>query len=101
MRTENIVRNLMPILKSKPVSISTVPVSPADDRRERMMKYSLAMGVRMVCIFACFFVQGWWLLIPALGAILLPYFAVIVANETGNRSRSIGETPGGVLVVRS
>lgn len=47
------------------------------------------MGIRMVCIIACFFVTGWWLLIPALGAIFLPYFAVIIANESGNRNQTI------------
>jgi len=26
------------------------------------------------------FVHGWWMIIPALGAIFIPYFAVIVAN---------------------
>jgi hypothetical protein len=46
-----------------------------------MLKYSLAMGVRLVCIGACFFTPGWWLLAPALGAVLLPYFAVVLANS--------------------
>lgn len=45
-----------------------------------MIKYSIAMGIRMVCIVLMLFVQGWWLLVCAAGAILLPYFAVVVAN---------------------
>lgn len=46
-----------------------------------MIKYSIAMGVRIVCIGLCFVTPGWWLLLPATGAILLPYFAVLVANQ--------------------
>jgi len=64
----------------KPQSITTLPPSPADDRRARMIKYTVAMGVRVVCIVALLFVDGWWLLACALGAIVLPYFAVIIAN---------------------
>lgn len=45
-----------------------------------MVKYSLAMGIRMVCIILCFFVQGWWLLIMVIGALVLPYIAVVLAN---------------------
>lgn len=45
-----------------------------------MIKYTLAMTIRMVCIIAMLFVQGWWLIVCAAGAIALPYFAMIVAN---------------------
>ena len=46
-----------------------------------MLKYGISMAIRMVCIVAMLFVSGWWLLICALGAIFLPYFAVIIANQ--------------------
>jgi hypothetical protein len=62
-----------------------------------MLKYSLAMGIRLACIGACFLVSGWWLLLPALGAVLLPYFAVVLANSVAP-SRSRGpERPGAVV----
>ena len=50
-----------------------------------MVKYSIAMGVRLVCIFVCFLVPGYWIILPALGAIVLPYVAVVLANVS-NRS---------------
>ena len=61
-------------------SITALPKSPEDDRRSRMAKYLIAMAIRVVCIAMCFFVSGWWLAFFALGAIVLPYFAVILAN---------------------
>ena len=64
-----------------PHSITALPVAPEAERRTRMLKYSMAMGVRIVCIGLCFVTPGWWLLLPATGAVLLPYFAVVVANQ--------------------
>ncbi|WP_240694717.1 DUF3099 domain-containing protein [Cryobacterium sp. SO1] len=71
-------------------SITTLPLSPDEERRRRMIKYTVTMGIRMVCIVLMLFVQGWWLLVCALGAILLPYFAVIAANvHTDQRSQAV------------
>jgi predicted tellurium resistance membrane protein TerC len=61
-------------------SITSLPRSPDQDRHSRMIKYSVAMGIRVVCIALCLFVQGWWLIVFAIGAITLPYFAVVIAN---------------------
>ena len=38
------------------------------------------MGLRLVCLFLCFVVPGWWVLIPAAGVIVLPLIAVALAN---------------------
>ena len=65
---------------NKPVSITTLASSPDADRRARMVKYSITMGIRFVCIIAMLFVEGWWLVLCAAGAIVLPYFAMIIAN---------------------
>jgi len=62
-------------------SITSLPVAPEVERKSRMIKYSIAMGVRIACIGLCFVTPGWWLLLPATGAVLLPYFAVLVANQ--------------------
>ena len=61
-------------------SITSLPASPDEERHQRMIKYSLAMGVRMVCIILVFFVEGWWQLIMIIGALVLPYIAVVLAN---------------------
>lgn len=67
-------------MKKKLQSATSLPLSPDEERRIRMIKYTLAMTIRMVCIIAMLFVQGWWLIVCAAGAIALPYFAMIVAN---------------------
>ncbi len=75
-------------------SITSLPRSPQDDRRARMIKYSLAMGIRMICLLSLLFVQGWWLFVMAAGAILLPYVAVVLAN-VGTAPGVGAETPSG------
>jgi len=50
-----------------------------------MIKYSIAMGIRLVCILACFVVPGYWIIIPVIGAVVLPYIAVVLANVTDSR----------------
>ena len=84
----------------KQQSITTLPLSPEEERRRRMIRYSITMGIRMVCIVMMLFVQGWWLLVCALGAILLPYFAVIAANVHGNAGGGTVLRPGAVAVIQ-
>lgn len=70
----------------KQPSITTLPPSPDDERRSRMRKYTIAMSVRMVCILLIFVVPGWWVWFFAIGAIVLPYIAVVLANVGDGRS---------------
>jgi len=80
-------------------SITTLPLSPDEERRRRMIRYSVTMGIRMVCIVMMLFVQGWWLLVCALGAILLPYFAVIAANVHSDQRSQAVLRPGAVALL--
>lgn len=84
----------------KQQSITSLPPSPEAERRARMIKYSVAMGIRMVCIVLMLFVHGWWLLLCAAGAILLPYFAVVVANVHGGAPAGTVVRPGAIEVYR-
>ena len=63
-----------------------------------MIRYGIAMGIRVACVIVCFFVHGWWLLLPLAGAVLLPYVAVVVAN-VGARTGGIVERPGSIVRV--
>lgn len=45
-----------------------------------MMQYSLAMGIRMVCLILIFVVDGWFKLLMVAGAVFLPWIAVVLAN---------------------
>ncbi len=83
----------------QPQSITSLPESPDVDLRRRTTRYLIAMGVRVVCILLCFFVQGWWLVLPILGAVILPYVAVVVANAAQNRGGQVLR-PGSAALVR-
>lgn len=83
---------------AKPPSITSLPRSADDDRRSRMLRYSITMGIRLVCIIACFFTPGWWLIIPAAGAIVLPYIAVVVANVSDRSGASVERPPSSQIV---
>lgn len=84
---------------AKPTPITSLPPSPDDDRRGRMLRYSVAMTIRVICIFACLVTPGWWMIIPAIGAIVLPYIAVVVANISVRPSGTM-ESPDPRSVVR-
>ena len=75
-------------------NITTVASS---DRSKRMWQYSLSMSIRLVCIGLCFVVEGWFILIPLAGAILLPYVAVVNANTKGITKDTV-ESPHKPLV---
>ena len=85
---------------NEPQSITSLPESPDDERKRRMINYGIAMGIRVVCVILCFFVHGWWLLVPLVGAIFLPYIAVVLANTHGGTGGRV-ERPGGLVRVGS
>jgi hypothetical protein len=78
-------------------TITTLPPSPEAERRARMIKYTIAMSIRVLCIFLMLFAQGWWLVVCAAGAIVLPYIAVVLAN-VGGGEQGVPERPGGLVV---
>ena len=86
-------------MRTKPTAITELPPSPDADRRARMIRYSVAMGIRMVCIVLCVVIPDWWRLIPAVGAIVLPYFAVVIANNASRRVTGPVQRPGSVVPV--
>lgn len=82
----------------QPQSVTELPESPEQEHRRRVFQYTLAMSIRVVCVLACIWVRGWWLLIPAAGAIFLPYVAVVLAN-VGSRRRGRVERPDEQLLM--
>jgi hypothetical protein len=65
--------------------VTEAPQSRAAEIGQRERRYLLMMGIRVVCfvVTVVMFVThaGWLTVIPAVGAIALPYFAVVVANS--------------------
>jgi hypothetical protein len=64
--------------------VTQARTSMTDDINYRQRRYLLMMGVRAVCfvIAVVMFINhlGWLTVIPAVGAIFIPYFAVVFAN---------------------
>jgi Protein of unknown function (DUF3099) len=71
-------------------SVTGLPASLEDDRRRRMRRYLLSMGIRTACFILAvvalgvlhWTVVGWGLVIAA---VILPYIAVVVANAKWSR----------------
>lgn len=81
-------------------TITSLPPAPVDERHGRMVRYSVSMGIRMACIIIIFFVPGWWRLLPAIAAVVLPYIAVVLANAGHDGTPGEVERPGGVELYR-
>ncbi len=67
-------------------SITDARTPHSDEVRGRMIKYSISMGIRLVCLVLVFFVEGWLQWVVIAGAVVLPYFAVIFANGGSDTS---------------
>ena len=79
-------------------SVTSVDVSPDEDRRGRILRYTIAMSIRFVCVILAVLVHGWLMWLFFAGAILLPYFAVVIANVQGSGSKS--KTPHTAVVAK-
>jgi uncharacterized membrane protein YdbT with pleckstrin-like domain len=73
--------------KDEVFSVTGLPMSRQDDRRGRMRRYLLSMGIRTLCFVLAvvalgvlhWTVVGW---ICVIAAVILPYIAVVIANAT-------------------
>jgi hypothetical protein len=61
--------------------ITTAPESHATDLGRRRRKYIISMSIRLICVVLLFLVpKGWWSILIAIGAVVIPYVAVVDAN---------------------
>ena len=72
---------------AKPQSVTSLDISPEQERRSRFVKYAIAMTVRVICLLLGVVVKGWFMWVCFAGAILLPYFAVVIANTQGSSGK--------------
>lgn len=71
-------------------SLTSLPVSPTEERQTRLGQYLIAMLLRLVCLFLCFITPGWWILLPVAGVVILPLLAVGFANVVDSqKSKSL------------
>lgn len=67
-------------------SITSAPEPLADDQSRRMTRYLVQMGIRVVCFLgAIFLADGWLRWVLVVGAVVLPYSAVLFANAGRDR----------------
>jgi Protein of unknown function (DUF3099) len=77
-------------------TITTAAPSHTADINARTKRYLFMMGIRIVCFILAVWVPGWPKVAFIIGAIVLPYLAVVVANARDERHRASREleTPG-------
>ncbi len=69
------------------VRITTASMSREQDIAARQRRYLIAMGIRTACFVAAIFVaSGWWRWVLIVGALVLPYVAVVMANASSSKS---------------
>ncbi|WP_261167209.1 DUF3099 domain-containing protein [Microbacterium sp. Marseille-Q6965] len=63
-------------------------MAPEDDENLRIRNYLLTMAVRLACVILSAVVvpYGWHTAVFAVGAIFLPYIAVVIANAASARA---------------
>ncbi|WP_105565143.1 DUF3099 domain-containing protein [Microbacterium halophytorum] len=81
-------------------SATSLDVAPGDDSRSRERRYLITMGIRIACLILAVAVQpyGWWTFVFAIGAIFLPYIAVVGANARSAQRVEGAVAPGAAEV---
>jgi hypothetical protein len=69
-----------------PVRITTAPTSHGDDIDRRRRRYLFSMAIRTLCFVGAVVVgPGWLRWVLVVGAFILPYVAVVMANSAAPR----------------
>ena len=81
--------------KSAPQSATSLDESPQDDETARMKRYVIMMAVRTACVVLAFAVQpwGWHTVAFGVGAVFLPYIAVVLANQARTATTTSAVNP--------
>jgi hypothetical protein len=76
--------------RTDPVQVvTTARPSLTDDVSSRTRRYLVMMGIRTVCFVLAVVVDGWLRWVFAVGAVVLPYLAVVVANAGRRPQRGV------------
>jgi len=83
----------MPRRRVRPTLITDAELSPEEQLRRREVRYVLMMGIRIVCLLVAGLLVSlrapllWvWVPLCLVGMILVPWLAVLLANDTSPRS---------------
>lgn len=66
--------------KAEVYAITQAQRGLSQEQAARTKRYLISMGIRTVCVIAAIFVPGWPRWVFLAGAVVLPYFAVVIAN---------------------
>ncbi len=66
-------------------TVTTAPMSVAQDSDMRMRRYLITMAIRTSCFLLAVVFEGWLRWVFVAGAAGLPYVAVVLANAVGPR----------------
>lgn len=69
----------------------------SEDVHDRAVRYVISMLIRSGCLVGILFTEGWLRWVMVAGAVLLPYFAVVLANAGKERpapADTLMEAPG-------
>lgn len=75
-------------------SVTSARRGHARDQRSREVRYLLSMGIRLVCIVLAVVVSGPLRWVFVVGAIVLPYVAVLIANAGREAAGEAPVAPG-------
>jgi Flp pilus assembly protein TadB len=91
----------MPVARDRkpaPVLITDAPENPEREQRRREIRYVIMMSIRAACLIAGAIIVsakpplwGLWLSLTVAGMVVLPWLAVIMAND--RRPRRPGSIP--------
>jgi hypothetical protein len=74
-------------MRSRVQSVTTAHQGRTDDLDRRQRRYLMTMGIRIGCLPLAVFVDGWARWVFILGAVVLPYVAVVIANAVAPPQR--------------
>ncbi|MGP3534919.1 DUF3099 domain-containing protein [Microbacterium sp. RD1] len=76
-------------------SATSLPRAPREDAGARFTKYMVTMGIRVACFIAMVLITpyGWYTWILGAAAVVLPYFAVVIANVGEDTRPAVAESP--------
>ncbi|MGH3366395.1 MAG: DUF3099 domain-containing protein [Nocardioidaceae bacterium] len=73
--------------RGEPVRITTAQTSHLDEIKYRQKRYLISMGIRTACVIAAVVASGPLRWVFIIGAVVLPYVAVVMANAGARLDR--------------
>ncbi|GAA1701816.1 DUF3099 domain-containing protein [Kribbella sp. NPDC056951] len=72
------------------ISVTSAQPSRSEDLDSRIIRYAAMMGLRVVCFVLAVLTPSPWRWMFVVGAVFLPYFAVVLANVAKTATQDSG-----------